>query len=363
VCSWSADDLTELGAGSIICAPLSHGSETFGAVLLARADPDGYDPAMVEVAAEISHRVGAMIANAYGLEALQEELHQVNEALAVAAHELRTPTAALRGIAQLLLRQYERTGEVETEEVRIGLSRIDRQAVRLSGMVDRRLDAACVDSGKLTVVRSDADLRQLVLNVVDLARAVHPERLVTVEAPCAIQARLDALRIEQVLSNLMDNAFKFSPKDGPVEVTLRISRSGNAVLAVRDHGIGVPVERRDQIFDRFVQAHRDQGPAGLGLGLYLSQRIVEQHGGRLTADYPQDGGARFVVELPALEPCTPEYPASEDEEHGGPPHDNARAQSDWSARGRSGRSASHLRSARLHRVAGLPGTVPACLSA
>jgi signal transduction histidine kinase len=363
VCGWSDGDLVQLATGSVICAPLTHAGETFGAIMLARGAQDSYDAATVEIAAEISQRVGVMVANACGYEALQEELRQVNDALAVAAHELRTPTAALRGIAQLLLRQYERNGGVESEEVRVGLARIDRQAVRLAGMVERLMDAACVDAGKLTVVRSEADLRELLLNVVDLARAGHPERCVTLDAPRAVRARLDALRIEQVLSNLIDNAFKFSPPGSPVEITLRLPHAGNAVVAVRDHGIGVPVERRDQIFDRFVQAHRDQAPAGLGLGLYLSQRIVEQHGGRLTAEYPTDGGARFLVELPALETITPEYRTSEDDEHGGPSHDTARTQSDWSARGRSGRPAGHLRSSRLHRPAGVPGALPTCVSA
>jgi signal transduction histidine kinase len=303
-----------------------------------------------------------MVANACGYEALQEELQQVNEALAVAAHELRTPTAALRGIAQLLLRQAQRGHGVESEEVQVGLSRIDRQAVRLAGMVERLMDAACVDTGKFTVFRAEADLRELVMNAVDLARAGHPERSVTVDAPRAVQARLDSLRIEQVLSNLIDNAFKFSPKDQPVEITLRPPHAGNAVIAVRDHGVGVPVERRDQIFDRFVQAHRDQAPAGLGLGLYLSQRIVDQHGGRLTAEYPTDGGARFVVELPALDTITPEYRTSDDDGHGGASHDLARAQSDWSARGRSGRPAGRLRPPRLHSVTGVPRALAACVS-
>ncbi len=363
VCGWSEKDLKHLVTGSVVCAPLTHAGETFGAILLARGAEDAYDPASVEVTSEVTQRVGIMVANACGYESLQEELHQVNDALAVAAHELRTPAAALRGITQLLLRQYERGGELDVEELRSGLSRLDRQAIRLANMVDRLMDAACVDAGKLSVVRSDADVREIVLNVVELVRASHPERCVTVDAPRAVQARLDALRIEQVLSNLIDNALKFSPAPAPVEISLRLPQPGSAIIAVRDHGVGVPVERRDQIFDRFVQAHRDQAPAGLGLGLYLSQRIVEQHGGRLTAEYPTDGGARFVVELPALDTILPENRTSEADEHGGPSHDTARTQSDWSARGRSGRPAGRLRSPRLHRPPGVPGSVTTRISA
>jgi signal transduction histidine kinase len=118
---------------------------------------------------------------------------------------------------------------------------------------------------------------------------------VTVDAPRAVQARLDLLRIEHVLSNLIDNAFEFSPTYSPVEVTLRLARPGLAAVGVRN-----------------------QTPDGLGFGLYSSQRIVEQPGGRLTADYPHDGGARFVAELPTLETSIPQYRASEDDEDGGP---------------------------------------------
>src|ERR1051326_6677191 len=106
VCGWTAADFTQLGTGSLVCAPISSGSDTFGAVLLGREESGAYDRYAVQAAAEIVHRLSVLIANASRFEALQEELQQVNEALAVAAHELRTPAAALRGLAQLLLRQY-----------------------------------------------------------------------------------------------------------------------------------------------------------------------------------------------------------------------------------------------------------------
>jgi signal transduction histidine kinase len=360
VCAWSKPDFEQLGTGSVICAPLSSANERLGAVLLVREAQDSYDSCSIEVAAEIAHQLGIAIANACRFEAVQEQLQQANEALAVAAHELRSPTAALRGNAQLLLRQYEHGEVVAPTEVEEALTRIDRQAVRLSSMIDRLMDAASLASGKkLTIVRTATDLRDLVTNVVDLARAGAPDRLITTDAPRAVRTEVDALRIEQVLANLIDNAFKFSPRDTRVEVSLRVRHPGMIVLAVRDHGVGVPVDQREQIFDRFVQAHRDRAPVGLGLGLYLSQGIVQQHGGRLSAEYPPDGGARFIVELPALETITSEQDATDQGEHGGPAHDTARAQSDWSTRGHPGRTTSHVRTARLNRAAGVSGTVPA----
>jgi signal transduction histidine kinase len=364
VCGWSEPDFEQLGTGSVICAPLSSANERLGAVLLAREAQDRYDSCSIEVAAEIAHQLGIAIANACRFEAVQEQLQQANEALAVAAHELRSPTAALRGNAQLLLRQYEHGEVVAPSEVEEALARIDRQAVRLSSMIDRLMDAAALASGKkLTIIRTATDLRDLVANIVELARAGAPDRQITIDAPRTVQTEVDPLRIEQVLANLIDNAFKFSPRDTRVEVSLRVRQPGMIVLSVRDHGVGVPVDQREQIFDRFVQAHRDRAPVGLGLGLYLSQGIVEQHGGRLSAEYPPDGGARFIVELPALETITSEHHTSDQGEHGGPAHDAARTQSDWSTRGHPGRTTSHVRPARLNRVAGVPGVVSAGIPA
>ena len=363
VCGWSTADFARLGTGSVVCAPLQQAGGTIGVLLLAREAPHGYDRATVEVAAEIAHRVAIQIANGSRFAALEERVQQMNDMVAIAAHELRTPTAAMRGFAQLLLRQIER-GEsmIAAEDVQFALARIDQQAVRLAGLVDRLMDAARLDNGKLPLKREVIDLRQLVFDIVDLVRAWAPGRVITIEAPSPIRADLDAQRIEQVLSNLIDNAFKFSPSDAPVELTLRVRRPGTAVLSVRDHGVGIPAERRDRIFDRFVQAHRDRSPAGLGLGLYVSQHIVQQHGGCLSADYPADGGARFIVELPVLEAAPTEHLTSLSE-HGGRAHGNARAQSDWSSRSFPRWRASVFRAPRIDRTPGLSGSLAANASA
>jgi signal transduction histidine kinase len=358
ICDWNESEFAQLGTGSVICAPLALAGGSIGALLLAREADDGYDRPMVELVAEVARRAGFMVANACRFEALQEELQQVQETLAIAAHELRTPIAAMRGFAQLLLRQFEPGAVLERGEAHFAIARIHHQAVRLASMVDRLIDSASLETGKLDIVRDETDVRELVFDVVDLARAGSPDRLVTVDAPYPVRAELDALRVEQVLSNLLDNAFKFSPSDSPVEISLR-ARPGFAVVAVRDHGIGVPLDQRQQIFDRFVQAHRDRTPAGLGLGLYVSQHIVEQHGGRLIAEYPPDGGAQFVVELPMLGAVAAERRTSEVGERGGLVHDTARAQPDWSSGSHPRRRTSTVRASRVHRPAGVSGTVAA----
>src|SRR5438093_363723 len=149
-----------------------------------------------------------------------------------------------------------------------------------------------------------------------LYEAAHEARSVAAEATEALHVRdefliaqVDTLRFEQVVMNLLDNAVKYSPKGGAVEVTLARTPS-TFVLSVRDHGVGVAPEHLPQIFDRFYQAHRNR--SGLGLGLYISRQIVERHGGMVYAEAPPDGGTRFVVSmsLAATPRSSSEPPAS-----------------------------------------------------
>jgi len=104
--------------------------------------------------------------------------------------------------------------------------------------------------------------------------------------------------LEQVLANLLDNAVKYSPNGGGVGVALTEVDNEWVEISVRDWGLGIPPERRDNLFDRFYQAHSEGHYGGLGLGLYVSQQIVELHGGTICAEFPSDGGSRFIVRLP-----------------------------------------------------------------
>src|SRR3954464_8607369 len=109
---------------------------------------------------------------------------------------------------------------------------------------------------------------------------------------------VDRVGLEQVLTNLLDNATKFSPPAAAIATGLTETSVGMARLTVTDHGPGISVEHQNRIFDRFYQAHSGQYAAGMGLGLYISRQIVEQHGGSISAEEPSGGGTRFVVALP-----------------------------------------------------------------
>ena len=222
-----------------------------------------------------------------------------DEFLSVAAHELKTPVTSVRGYAQLLLRQCAQGDVLEPARVCQALQVIDRQSDRLTRLVSHLLDVSRLETGKLALEQKVTDVARLVEEVAGDARARTAAHALRVTVPGPVQAVVDPLRLEQVLTNLVDNAIKYSPNGGPIELELSAPAHDTLQLAVRDHGVGIPPESLPRIFDRFYQVDPVlQHSSGMGLGLYISQQIVELHGGRIEVEAPPDGGTRVIVRLP-----------------------------------------------------------------
>ena len=228
---------------------------------------------------------------------VEAALHLRDEFLSIASHELRTPIAGLVGQAQLAQRRLQRNQRLEPEQIERALSSIVRQAAKLSQLLTQLLDISRLENGKLAIQREPCDVAEILTQVVERARSITRQHDITLDAPAALVGNFDGLRLEQVMTNLVDNAMKYSPVGGAILVRLRESPGGWAEISIRDHGMGIPPERRAQIFERFYQAHDGQR-GGLGLGLYISKQIVELHGGTIDAQSPPDGGTLFVVSLP-----------------------------------------------------------------
>ncbi len=254
---------------------------------------------------EIAERRRAEVRLRRALEAEQEArldaeaaLHVRDEFLSIAAHELRNPLACLSLHAQVALQRLSRNGQADATRTELSLQSISTQATRLSRLLDRLLDVSRLEADHLTLQRRPTDLTGLAEQVVSSTRAGTDRHSIVLETPASVQAWVDPLRLEQVFANLLDNAIKHSPHGEPIVVTLSQPLPGTLELAVSDHGIGIPIEARDQIFERFFQARPEDATQGLGLGLYVSRQIVELHGGEIRAEFPADGGTRFVVTLP-----------------------------------------------------------------
>ncbi len=235
-------------------------------------------------------------------------VRQRDEFLTVAAHELKTPVTSLRGHAQLALRRLRRHGRLDFDQVWRAFEAIDRQSERLSRLISQLLDVSRIQAGRLSLDRRVTNLADLVHGAVEAAKLRTSLHTFHVSGPPFVPALVDALRLEQVLTNLLDNAIKFSPDGGRIDVGLAILGSGAISITVRDRGIGIPPEHLERIFERFYQVHAARhfaGTTGMGLGLYVSQQIAELHGGRLAAEPCVGGGTELALTLPADAPATP----------------------------------------------------------
>ena len=178
------------------------------------------------------------------------------------------------------------------------LHEINNQADKLTRLLGHLLDVSRLEEGKLGLDPQPTDLAAMLEQIVGGARSWSEQHTITLTAPASLEAHIDGLRLEQVLVNLLDNAVKYSPNGGAIEVSLTRQRSSIEV-AVRDHGLGIAPDKREQIFERFYQAHAAGYRSGLGLGLYISRQIVEQHGGRF-APNSRAAAARLLVRCPWL---------------------------------------------------------------
>ena len=214
--------------------------------------------------------------------------------LADASHELRTPLASIRGYAEL----FRIGAAARPEDVEKAMKRIEDESTRMGVLVEDLLALARLDEVR-EQVREPVDLRALAADAVDDARAVAPDRDISLDGAGDAVVDGDPGQLRQVLANLMRNALVHTPAGTPIEVSLA-TRNGDATLAVRDHGPGLPTDDPSELFDRFWRADpgRGRGRAGAGLGLAIVAGVVSAHGGRAEAADADGGGARFEITLP-----------------------------------------------------------------
>jgi signal transduction histidine kinase len=214
-----------------------------------------------------------------------------SEFVAIAAHEFRSPLAAILGVLGTL----KVHGDVLERKVRDELlDGASAQAQRLARLVEDLLTISRIEDGELRLRMESVDPRSLLAEAEQASGTIG---LVQVELHRCRDVRCDADAIVRVLTNLLDNARKYSPEGSRIVVSL--SQHGDRVrFAVRDHGAGIPPDDREAIFERFRRLG-DRRTQGSGLGLYISRGLVEAHGGTLTVGQAPEGGAEFAFDLPA----------------------------------------------------------------
>jgi PAS domain S-box-containing protein len=234
---------------------------------------------------------------------LREAIGLREDFLSVASHELRTPLTSLRLEVENLLRFARRKAGDAAGDVIQRTERIDAQAARLNHLIDELLDVSRIAAGRLELQIEDVDL----VGVIDEVRTRLGDE--ARRRGCVLEVRglqravgaWDASRLDQVITNLLSNAIKYGAGK-PIEITVSVT-GDQAVLAVHDHGLGIPAEDQDRIFRRFERAASSRNYSGIGLGLWIVKQIVEALGGTVTVDSRPELGATFTVELPRTRPA------------------------------------------------------------
>jgi signal transduction histidine kinase len=221
-----------------------------------------------------------------------------DEMFSIASHDLKTPTTVIKAQAQWLKRRYRQADS--DEDMEEGLTMIADQADRLSKLLNLLLDLSRVEAGRLELDLAPTDLRGILISMARALQATTESHEIEVLAPIGVIGHWDQRRLEEVVQNLLNNAVKFSPVGGRVEVALEAD-AVEATVTVRDSGIGLSREDAPHVFERFYrgQGNRRRRLEGTGLGLYICRAIVTAHGGRIWAESDGPGlGSVFSFSLP-----------------------------------------------------------------
>ncbi|HET7772067.1 MAG TPA: HAMP domain-containing sensor histidine kinase, partial [Chloroflexota bacterium] len=283
----------------------AHG-RTIGAVSFVYAESGRrYAQRDVDVATELAARAAFALDHARLYREAQDAIRSRDDFLASAAHDLKTPLAAVKGMAQFLARQVTRSGSADLPQLAEGLASVDASATRLARQIDQLLDISRLRAGlALDLRRKPTDLVALAEKAAAEHRRPNSAHTVRIETEHdELVGEWDRARLERVFDNLIGNALKYSPGGGEVVVSLtrRREEGGSEVaeVTVRDRGIGIPAADLPYVFDRFHRGSNvPETIGGTGIGLASVRQIAEQHGGTVDVQSVQGAGSTFIVRLP-----------------------------------------------------------------
>jgi signal transduction histidine kinase/ActR/RegA family two-component response regulator len=289
--------IRQLHPRGVIAVPLKIRERTIGVIGLVSCDPSrAYTEREVRLAENLAQRVATAVDNARLFHAVKEANRQKDEFLAMLAHELRNPLAAIR--YAVALGQIS-NGDSTSELFEI----IDRQTQNLAHLIDDLLDVSRISGDKVALRKEQIDVATIINRAAATVRPIMEQKqhelvLDVSEEPMYLYA--DPTRAEQIIANLLTNAGKYTHQGGRVTVQAHRDRS-DAVIEVIDTGVGLPAEMLTRVFDLFAQADRtlDRSEGGLGIGLTVARKLAEMHGGTISATSEGLGkGATFTVRLP-----------------------------------------------------------------
>jgi PAS domain S-box-containing protein len=288
--------IQQLAPCSMIVLPLASRARTIGAIALARGESrPGFAADEFELAQELGRRASTAIDNSRLYDELRKADRQKDDFLAMLAHELRNPLAAIDYAVQL--------SKISPEQAASASEIIHRQVRQLARLIDDLLDISRITRDKIELQKEVVDAATLVNRAAGTARPTieeHQHQLIVQIAPEDMPLFADPTRIEQILVNLLTNAAKYTPAGG--RITLEAFPQNDQLLfKVKDTGVGIPTEMLPRVFELFTQVNPaiDRTKGGLGIGLTVVRRLAEMHGGTVSATSEGLGkGSEFTVRLP-----------------------------------------------------------------
>ncbi len=290
----------KIGFSSVIVAPMRLQETTVGAITFVAAESGRhYTQADLAMAEEVASRAALAVENARLYTEAQRAIAVRDEFMSLASHELKTPVTSLKMYTQVLRRQAERRGDASLTERFV---KMDRQIDKLTGLINDLLNVARIEGGRLAYRDESFDLNAVVREAVDVVQPTTARHTIEIAGTIDTPAWGDGDRIGQVVTNLLTNAVKYSPRADCVVVRLA-TENRTAIVSVQDFGIGIDGEHQQKIFDQFYRVSdlSEKTFPGLGLGLHIASEIVQRHGGSLRVESAKDAGATFTVTLPLIQ--------------------------------------------------------------
>jgi K+-sensing histidine kinase KdpD len=290
---------------SVVSVPLLLNHEPLGVLDVAYGRPQEFTPDDLAFLQALGQEVALAIRNARLYEREREQvarlrsLDELQEGFVSAvSHELRTPLTCIKTSVDLLPEAGQDSPETQSELIHT----IQHHVARLEALVADLLESTKLEAGQITLSKQPTDLRSLVNRVVETLRPLSDtkDQTVNLSWPAVLsQVDVDRRRIEQVLTNTLSNAIKFTPKQGQIDFRVA-ERSDGIQVCIADNGAGIPEEEQSQVFEKFYVVSDGRGLSGMGLGLYIAREMIELHGGRIWLESQVGQGSTFCFLVPKI---------------------------------------------------------------